>query len=738
MTVSSSASRNQYTATAGQTVFAYTFEIVSDDDIVVLKNGVTLTKTADYTVSGVGTDSGGNVTLVVGATAGDILTLYRAMAYERLTDYTNAGDFLAADVNNDFDRLWIATQQVNEEVNRSLKAPVTDPLTIDMTIPAKADRLNKILRFNATTGNPEVINLASGATSATNVSFTQAGTGAVERTVETKLNESISVKDFGADPTGSTDSTAAIQAALDYAYQNKSSDSFNPGSGPTRSVGQLTVYIPTGKYVISSPLLVYGGTRVIGDGVSGTVIITNTVISSVFSLVGVSYGALTQSINTQISQLSINGNYKADFGITNAITEHPIVNSELSGLFISNCLEVGLFITGGWASLYQNIATLNNNIGVIFGRNSSGNGFNLNSVIRVDAQSCNRIGMYLDTQTCFIANPNIDKIGTSWLPNPNFDVSKTFSYNGIDYTQVSGVEINHPIGLYITGITRDTVVQAPWFEFVYTASGTAVAVELNGTETYGSGLPLMGGNEVNQVHIGAQVDIGYNVQWSQVKLTAPFLDNATTKLTLGSSQHAGVILDAWYYVDVNSITTADTQNRIKSINTRGFDSGIIDEYYVESAQSGKVERQVFNAYSGGGVYSNEVRTNWDPTVYRISKDVSHYTGGATTDKKSLVYRGDLSGLGYVAMPQNVGAFTVPAGASSIVVTFATNITSRDTYLRPAISLNPRDQYAAALFGGGWYTNNFTATTFTVQFLTTQGTDAVFGFFATDNDGYNVQ
>jgi hypothetical protein len=157
MTVSSSASRNQYTATAGQTVFAYTFEIVSDDDIVVLKNGVTLTKTADYTVSGVGVNSGGNVTLVVGATAGDILTLYRDMAYERLTDYTNAGDFLAADVNNDFDRLWIATQQVNEEVNRSLKAPVTDPLTIDMTIPAKASRVGKLLRFNATTGDPEAV-----------------------------------------------------------------------------------------------------------------------------------------------------------------------------------------------------------------------------------------------------------------------------------------------------------------------------------------------------------------------------------------------------------------------------------------------------------------------------------------------------------------------------------------------------------------------------------------------------
>lgn len=51
-------------------------------------------------------------------------------------------------------------------------------------------------------------------TNAANVVYDPAGTGAVATTVQAKLRETVSVLDFGADPTGVADSTTAIQDAI--------------------------------------------------------------------------------------------------------------------------------------------------------------------------------------------------------------------------------------------------------------------------------------------------------------------------------------------------------------------------------------------------------------------------------------------------------------------------------------------------------------------------------------------
>ena len=150
MTVANTTARNQYTATAGQTVFAYTFEVYNKNDIVVLQNTTTLSEGSNYTVSGVGNDSGGNITLAVGATAGDVITIYRNMALDRTTDYQNSGDFLAAEVNEDFDRLWLAIQQNATSDSRSVKKPVSDLSSINMELPVASGRSHRLLGFDST------------------------------------------------------------------------------------------------------------------------------------------------------------------------------------------------------------------------------------------------------------------------------------------------------------------------------------------------------------------------------------------------------------------------------------------------------------------------------------------------------------------------------------------------------------------------------------------------------------
>jgi hypothetical protein len=69
--------------------------------------------------------------------------------------------------------------------------------------------------------------------------FIQAGTGAVQRTVESKLQDAVSVKDFGAVGDGVANDTVAIQTAINYCFTN--------------SVN--TLIIPHGNYRITDTLL---------------------------------------------------------------------------------------------------------------------------------------------------------------------------------------------------------------------------------------------------------------------------------------------------------------------------------------------------------------------------------------------------------------------------------------------------------------------------------------------------
>lgn len=93
------------------------------------------------------------------------------------------------------------------------------------------------------------IQLSGGATDASQVSYQPAGAGAVSTSVQTKLRESVSVQDFGADPTGVADSTAAIQAAWDAIKSANGTLYFPAGTYRCDSVLDFTVdYVSTNHF----------------------------------------------------------------------------------------------------------------------------------------------------------------------------------------------------------------------------------------------------------------------------------------------------------------------------------------------------------------------------------------------------------------------------------------------------------------------------------------------------------
>ena len=172
MTVSALVTRNDITATASQTSFTYTFRVLEATDMDVYQNGALLA--SGYTVNDVGVTTGGTVTLDVGVPVGQIVSLVLAMPLDRTTNYQNSGDFLASDVNADFDKIYIGAIQNENWIDRGLRLQEVEP-TIAMTLPLKADRVGKYLKFNATTGVPEAAEALEGIPNGTPASATATG-----------------------------------------------------------------------------------------------------------------------------------------------------------------------------------------------------------------------------------------------------------------------------------------------------------------------------------------------------------------------------------------------------------------------------------------------------------------------------------------------------------------------------------------------------------------------------------
>ena len=163
MTVSSlTAKSGPYTANGTQTVFAYGFKVFAAGDLQVVRTvagaEAVLALNVDYTVSGVGSDLGGNVTMVTAPAAGALITIVRSVPLTQEVDLRNQSGFYPEVHERAFDRSTMQVQQLNELIGRGLRVPVSDAAA--PVLPGAAARASKVLVFDVN-GHPGVADVAA-------------------------------------------------------------------------------------------------------------------------------------------------------------------------------------------------------------------------------------------------------------------------------------------------------------------------------------------------------------------------------------------------------------------------------------------------------------------------------------------------------------------------------------------------------------------------------------------------
>ncbi|MGB0495787.1 MAG: hypothetical protein ACPGJI_05465 [Kangiellaceae bacterium] len=148
---------DQYTATASQTDFVFTYMIFTTADIKVYVNGVLKTETADYEVkqadgSVIIPDSdlpmdGGKIVFNSGLTLNDEVSLSRDIAIARTTDYSTAGAFRSDVVNAEFAKILAIQQQLERDLARSIRLSSSDAEGGSLQLPG--GRANNFLAFDA-------------------------------------------------------------------------------------------------------------------------------------------------------------------------------------------------------------------------------------------------------------------------------------------------------------------------------------------------------------------------------------------------------------------------------------------------------------------------------------------------------------------------------------------------------------------------------------------------------------
>lgn len=219
----------------------------------VFVNGVLITRGSEYSAV-----NGSSVTNLSPLAAGDVVTVTSLIPLQtvqlpgqvtllRWSILASSGQTLLSGADSSSQQLAYTAGLEEVYVNgiflrRGLDYTATSGTTITLASPLSLDDEVSVMAWSPFNVS-DFINSSS-------ILFTQNGSGAVERTVQSKLSESVSLRDFGVLGDG-TDETQKIQDALDS--------------------GAKVVHAPAGTYRIDGSLIIPTNVSLIGEGANVTI-----------------------------------------------------------------------------------------------------------------------------------------------------------------------------------------------------------------------------------------------------------------------------------------------------------------------------------------------------------------------------------------------------------------------------------------------------------------------------------
>lgn len=417
--------------------------------------------------------------------------------------------------------------------------------------------------------------------------YYQGSAGSVNRAINLKLAEIISVLDFGADPTGATDSTAAMQAA------------HNTGK---------TIFYPAGTYKFTSITMSTGG--IVGAGVPDTILApyssaTSTAITC-STTTNVQYGptfmnflmqpTITKTAGAMIAiSASGSGNY-AGTQIENVVMFQSIFN----GITID--LDANWFVTNcTFANISNACITIQNS-----NNPDSGGGSITNSVFKNGGTGGNMIGILqysaggqITQGNSFLGMNYHYKIAFNATTNNSADFIFQNNYCGL--AVVSCIDVSRTVtnSYVMSGIQ----IIGNKFEQNVTGSG-ATCIKFNTSSA----------NYVNGVYIQS------NVFWPG-NGNAIVLNNVNGPKITGNSFLGNN--NASYYAYTIASTCVNTYvagNNFDGFLTSGSNSGPSGSTFIDGAvQSGSSTATTNAAY--GSLYTGASATITFPCPYQAAPNV---------------------------------------------------------------------------------------------------------------------